>query len=89
MHLGTIGMLHKETAIFIGDRAYIVFSDHHLSVCDCICLSGAWNWLQVLINVVLEAAPLALVIRNDPLHGLFAEVGHDTVRVQHLSITVM
>ena len=89
MHLSAVSMLHKETSIFVGDRADVIFSDHHFRICDGIRLRGAGNGIHVPVHVVLEASALALVVCDNPFHRLLAKVRHNAVRVENFRVSVV
>ena len=82
-------MLHEKTAIFVGDRANVIFSNHHLGISDSISLGSAWDRGHVFVDIVLKAALLSFVVGHDPLHVLLGEVSHNTVRVQDFRVTVV
>ena len=89
VHLSSIAVLDKQTSIFIGDGADVVFSDHHLGVCDSIGLASARNRCQISVLVVFVACSLAFIVCNNPFHVSFRKASHDTIWVQNFRVTVM
>lgn len=89
MHLGTVGMLHESTSIFVSDCADVVFANHHLSLGDSVSLRSARNWRHIFADVVLIANSFAFVVGHDPLHLLLGEVGDNAIGVEDLRIAVV
>ena len=89
VHLGAISVLNKKTAVFVGDCADIILTNHHLSVSDGISFGGTGDGFQIAEAVTLVRSALSLVVRHDPLHGRLAEAGNDAVWVEDLGVTVV